>query len=218
MVVLYILEHKLGLKYFGKTTRYFTEQDIFTYGGSGTYWKKYLNKHGKDFTVKILGKFSFEEVEDIALKFSKENDIVNSKEWANLIYENGLDGGNGSSGRKPGFSVSEETKKKMSESHKGKKLSKEHIEKIIHSNKTRIVSDDTKKKISESKKGKGIPKSVEHKRKLSESLKGRKMTDEQKKKLKKPKKRIECPHCGKIGGAGNMKRYHFNNCKYITQP
>jgi group I intron endonuclease len=26
-------------------------------------------------------------------------------------------------------------------------------------------------------------------------------------------KKIKCPHCGKIGGQGNMKRYHFNNCK-----
>jgi len=22
-----------------------------------------------------------------------------------------------------------------------------------------------------------------------------------------------CPHCNKKGGGGNMKRYHFNNCK-----
>lgn len=29
-----------------------------------------------------------------------------------------------------------------------------------------------------------------------------------------PKKKIACPHCGKIGGAGNMKRYHFSECKH----
>jgi hypothetical protein len=23
---------------------------------------------------------------------------------------------------------------------------------------------------------------------------------------------LECPHCSKVGGAGNMKRYHFDNC------
>jgi hypothetical protein len=23
---------------------------------------------------------------------------------------------------------------------------------------------------------------------------------------------VECPHCFKVGGAGNMKRYHFDNC------
>ncbi len=25
--------------------------------------------------------------------------------------------------------------------------------------------------------------------------------------------RLSCPHCLKVGGPGNMKRYHFNNCK-----
>ena len=31
----------------------------------------------------------------------------------------------------------------------------------------------------------------------------------------KTKKTIECPHCKKIGGASNMKRYHFDFCKLI---
>ena len=31
--------------------------------------------------------------------------------------------------------------------------------------------------------------------------------------MKKPKKRVECPHCGKEGGANTMKRWHFDNCK-----
>jgi hypothetical protein len=26
-------------------------------------------------------------------------------------------------------------------------------------------------------------------------------------------KKVECPFCGKIGGEGLMKRWHFNNCK-----
>lgn len=25
---------------------------------------------------------------------------------------------------------------------------------------------------------------------------------------------VECPHCSKKGGLINMKRYHFNNCKF----
>lgn len=25
---------------------------------------------------------------------------------------------------------------------------------------------------------------------------------------------VKCPHCGKEGGGGNMRRYHFDNCKY----
>lgn len=30
-------------------------------------------------------------------------------------------------------------------------------------------------------------------------------------------KKVKCPICGKIGGIGNMKRYHFNNCKEIKE-
>ena len=29
-----------------------------------------------------------------------------------------------------------------------------------------------------------------------------------------PQKQIMCPYCNKSGGATNMKRYHFDNCKY----
>lgn len=29
-------------------------------------------------------------------------------------------------------------------------------------------------------------------------------------------KRIICPHCNKEGNVGNMKRWHFDNCKFIT--
>ena len=28
-----------------------------------------------------------------------------------------------------------------------------------------------------------------------------------------PLEKVECPHCGKIGGNSGMKRYHFDNCK-----
>ena len=30
----------------------------------------------------------------------------------------------------------------------------------------------------------------------------------------KKRKRVECPHCGKVGGNGLMQRWHFDNCKH----
>ena len=45
------------------------------------------------------------------------------------------------------------------------------------------------------------PYSEDHKAKISQALKG------------KPKPIITCPHCGKSGGAGPMKLWHFDNCK-----
>lgn len=53
-------------------------------------------------------------------------------------------------------------------------------------------------------------------KKLSKIRKGRKLSDVTKEKMRKPKGPQdikECPHCNKKGGASNMTRYHFDNCK-----
>ena len=104
---------------------------------------------------------------------------------------------------------SKETRKKMSEAHKGKKLppfSEEHKRKISEALKGKKVSKETKEKMSEARKGKklseehrkkiseamkGKPKpwfrgkklSEEHKRKISEGGKGKKLSEETKRKL-----------------------------------
>jgi hypothetical protein len=71
-------------------------------------------------------------------------------------------------------------------------------------------SEESRKRVSLARMGNknrlGIPHSDEIKKIISErtsaALKG------------VPKKVVECPYCGKSGGEGNMKRYHFNNCKF----
>lgn len=86
---LYIKTHRAtGLKYFGKTTK-----DPLKYGGSGLHWKRHIAKHGNDVETEVLGWFEdLEECTNVALRFSIENNIVGSDQWANLIEENGLDG------------------------------------------------------------------------------------------------------------------------------
>lgn len=88
-IYLYIKTHRItGLKYFGKTIR-----DPFKYKGSGKYWKLHLEKHGNLVDTEILGIFDNEEVcKEVAIKFSIDNNIVESSEWANLILEQ-LEGG-----------------------------------------------------------------------------------------------------------------------------
>ena len=77
-----------------------------------------------------------------------------------------------------GNDMSEETKKKLSESHKGKispikgkHLSEETKHKISEAQKGKTLSDETKRKLSEAAKGKHH--SEETKRKISESIKMR---------------------------------------------
>jgi len=252
-VTLYIATHnKTGKKYFGKTTRYFTQEDLQEhYHGSGTYWKNYLKKHSDDVTMEIYGIYDLDEnsenyVEPIALKFSKDNNIVEDYDkWANQIEENGLDGGN----QPKGFKHTEESKNKMSETksklniiphNKGIKMSSDFCkkmkfiqnnptEKILKGRESRkekmkdyVVSEETKKKLSESCKK--YIKTEEHRKNLSESLKGNKVSDKTKKKLsdymtgrkrgKYNSKIVTCPHCLKEGKKNVMNRWHFDNCKY----
>lgn len=77
------------LKYFGKSTT----QNIEKYPGSGKVWTRHLKKH----KVKPVHLWSSDWYYDtsiirFALKFSRINKIVESKKWANLKDENGIDG------------------------------------------------------------------------------------------------------------------------------
>ena len=87
---LYIKQHKdTGLKYFGKTTK-----NPLLYSGSGKHWRRHIKVHGENIETLWYQLFTDEnELVNYALKFSEENNIVESKEWANLKNENGLDGG-----------------------------------------------------------------------------------------------------------------------------
>lgn len=87
---LYIKQHNdTGLKYFGKTT-----SDPEKYKGSGLYWNSHLKIHGNNVSTIWYKRFyDKKSLNEYALAFSKENNIVESAEWANLKPENGLDGG-----------------------------------------------------------------------------------------------------------------------------
>ena len=52
-------------------------------------------------------------------------------------------------------------------------------------------------------KGKSHPNSAESNLRRSITMTG------------KPKEKVACPHCGKIGGISTMHRWHFENCKAV---
>lgn len=90
-IYLYIKRHaKTGLKYFGKTI-----QNPYEYQGSGVYWNRHLDIHGREHiqTVRIWSFDNQQECTNFALSFSKKHNIVKSKDWANLMEENGISGG-----------------------------------------------------------------------------------------------------------------------------
>lgn len=89
-IYLYVKQHRVtGLKYFGMTSK----KDPYIYVGSGKHWRRHIKVHGKDIETLTVWEFTNpEECERFALDFSEKNNIVESKEWANLRPENGRDG------------------------------------------------------------------------------------------------------------------------------
>ncbi len=82
-------------------------------------------------------------------------------------------------------------------------------------------TDEAKEKIKKARskqKSGGWSWSKESKDKRSKALIGRKHSDNTKKKMSdallgRNKPKIECPHCGKIGGVPQMHQWHFDKCK-----
>lgn len=143
---LYIKRHSVtGLKYFGQTSK----SDPYTYLGSGKLWLRHIKKHGTQFVVTDWVKLFTNELElvEFALTFSKENNIVESSQWANLMQENGKHGG------AKGRIVSAETRAKHSVIHGGKTISAEQREKISKTLLGRLISEETRQKISDANKG-----------------------------------------------------------------
>lgn len=179
MIYLYIKQHTItNLKYFGMTQR-----DPFKYPGSGKYWVRHYRANGGPSYIKTIEIFGFDDTElcsEFALTFSIDNNIIESKEWANLVLEDGRVGGHYGSklGPRP-----PETRAKISKSNTGKKHSPESIEKMRAASTGRVVSDETRKKLSIWKEGRvggrtGKKHTDEFKKMVSETFKGKKLSQE----------------------------------------
>jgi len=93
--------------------------------------------------------------------------------------------------------LSEETKRKMSEAHKGKVFSKEHKRKMVESRKGYRHSGETRKKISEAKKGKpsgrrGYKHSEEAIRKNREAHIGKSWSEKRRANYNKKQGELKC--------------------------
>lgn len=166
-----------------------------SYLGSGKLLKMAIRKYGKSsFKKEIL--FIFNNADDA---YSKEKEIVSES------FINGFDNYNIAIG---GVSTTDYYPNRIylkGENHPrwGKKNSDEsnELRRIWSSNYRH--SDEIKAKMSQDRKGKESPN------------KGRKLSDIDKLNKSiaaKKRKKIECPHCGKIADPGNIKKWHFDNC------
>ena len=126
---------------------------------------------------------------------------------------NVTDGGQGISGLKH----SEESKKKMSNSRKllvHHKHTDETKEKIRKANTGIVFTEERKQKISAARKGHKMLPHVKEALKLGRiGYKHSKETLERMCKIQNAMPKISCPHCDFVGNAGNVKRWHFDNCK-----
>lgn len=217
MISLYVKTHNItGLKYLGKTTR-----DPYTYKGSGKYWLKHLAIHGNDVsTVVIFQTNDPKEFAEFSIQFSIQHNIVESSDWANLIVETGT-GGNNPTTKTPEakqkalitrirnnktWTQTDESNQKRSAAMAGRSKSADQVAKMVATRAENgyICSDETKRKISAANKGRSNPFTEEHKRNLRCHLNNNTT--------------VACPHCGKEGQLTNMKRWHFDKCKHITNP
>lgn len=81
----------------------------------------------------------------------------------------------------PNFTVPEETRRKISESEKGKVVSAESRKKMSEANKGKIISEEVKAKISDALKGKEF--SEETRKKIADSKRGRFYSEETRRKI-----------------------------------
>lgn len=144
--------------------------------GSGKYWKRHYKFYGyksKDIQTIILHEtYDLEEMKILGPYYSKLFNVVESDLWANLMEENGVDGGPHSEAALLKISISskgrvksEVTRKKLSESLKGRETSPEHRKNLSKANTGKKLSPERIKRLREVNTGRKVsPETLEKKR------------------------------------------------------
>ena len=229
---LYIKQHSVtGLKYLGKTTK----SNPYKYLGSGKHWIRHINKHGKEFveTIWLSEPYIDTSITEVALLISEHWDIVNSKEWANLISENGINGGDNPASRtkaakekrilktaNPFSFLKEEiliTGFNLNQYCKLNNLNQAAMHGVVSGRLSRHKDySSSNPEHIEYWKEESPKRKKEGGRKQSEALKGKPKSESHKQNMKchdNNKIQVECPHCNKVGQLATMKGNHIPYCK-----
>jgi len=182
-------------------------------------WLKYKSVNCK-YQRKLYNSFNKYGVENHIFEIIEECEVMNlnTRERYWQEYYNVLNGGLNcfytQTNEKPKI-ISEETKHKISESHKGKKFSEESRRKMSEANKGKRYSEEYKRKLSEIRRGKKL--SEEHKKKLSESHKGKKLSEETKRKMSASKKGNKHPRYKEIKATSPDGTVYKNGIKHFPK-
>jgi len=208
---------KTGLKYFCKTTK--SHKEMLEYLGSGDRWLNHIRAHGVEHVTTLWYCLYYDKKDctEFALNFSKQQNITESTEWANIIPENGLDG------FPAGLVFTDNHKQHLSEAKQGKTWEEIYgeegaaLKRQQNSAPKGPMDEERKKNISTAKKGMDAPHnwSKESRNKVSEKLLGIKKSQTTVQRMKDSAKIAKtCPHCGITGNGPSMQRWHFKNCKH----
>ena len=170
------------------------KDDLWThYFTSSQKVKQYRKEFGEPDIIKIDKIFdSVEDARNYEIQFLTENNCVKSTLWLNASAFPVCDNTGQKRAKQSKFMIENNPMKK-----------KEVRKKMSILMKGRVFSDEHRANMSTCHKGKKIskPRSKEYLLKQSLAQKGQ------------VRKKIQCPHCNKIGGAsGGMFRFHFDNC------
>lgn len=166
-------------KYVGQTIQKPENRFYYHKWNANNYSDYYIHRAIRKYRIE---NFSFEVIDDLSVSSDELNEA--EIEWIASYNTFFGDGYNMTSGGEQGKIVSEETRKKMSESSKGQKswnkgktgvYSKETLQKMSNTQRGKKVSKETKRKISEASKGE------------KNSFYGKKHTNETRKKISKAK-------------------------------
>ena len=171
--------HYIGVEY--KPTAH--PDNLWTkYFTSSKYVNAYREENGEPDIVEVRKTFNTaEEAIQYEHKMLTKTDAARSE-----LFLNKSNGGGKFANYGP---LSDETKKKISESNKGRTFSAETKKKISDTLKGSTLSAETRQRLSEAKTGKKrMPHSAEAKKKISEANKGKIRSAETKKKMSKAQK------------------------------
>lgn len=184
MGTIYILKNKINNKsYVGQTIRRFVKRLLQHLRSNRSFIDRSISKNG----IENFEQYVFSGIPEMLLDYF-ESELI---QRLNSLHPNGY---NLTSGGNSNKHLSEELKRKLSESNKGKNVgSKNGMYGKPGTMLGKKFSEDHNRKISESKAGKQL--SDEHKKKISESHKGRFPSEESKIKMSENNTRVKKVYC-----------------------